>query len=124
MENLISIISFLLLIFLFKCSIDDLEITKEKIFSDSSTQEYVIYEETKDNTTVKLIKRITKIDNITTSKNYLTVNNDTEKEVKFENVGSFYNIDNEIIICPKGKFHPIDYTNNFSEIIPELVIGI
>ena len=48
MENLISIISFLLLIFLFKCSIDDLEITKEKIFSDSSTQEYVIYEETKD----------------------------------------------------------------------------
>ena len=98
MENLISIISFLLLIFLFKCSIDDLEITKEKIFSDSSTQEYVIYEETKDNTTVKLIKRITKIDNITTSKNYLTVNNDTEKEVKFENVGSFYNIDNEIII--------------------------
>lgn len=119
MENLISIISFLLLIFLFKCSIDDLEITKEKIFSDSSTQEYVIYEETKDNTTVKLIKRITTKDNITTSKNYLTVNNDTEKEVKFENVGSFYNIDNELIICPKGKFHPIDYTNNFSEIIPE-----
>ena len=117
MKNLISIISFFLLIFFFNYSkeIENIEITQEKKFSDSLTQDIVIYEESKDNITVKLIKRIT-----TTTKYYLTVNNDTETEVKFENIGSFYNVDNKTIICPKGKFHPVDYNNNnLTEIIPE-----
>ena len=122
MEKFLSIISFFLLIFSFNYSkeIENKEITQEKIFSQPSIQEYVIYEESKDNTTVKLIKRITKIDDSTTIKYYLTVNNDKEKEVKFENIGNFYNVDNKTIICPKGKFHPIDYNNNnLIEIIPE-----
>ena len=121
MENLIFLISLFFLIFLLKCSeeIENLEIIKEKNFLNSSTYEYLLYEENKDKINVKLVKKISKIENNYTSKNYLTINNDEKKEVEFENIGSFYNIDNKIIICPKGKFHPIDYSNDLNETIPE-----
>ena len=65
MENLIFLISLFFLIFLLKCSeeIENLEIIKEKNFLNSSTYEYLLYEENKDNINVKLFKKISKIEN-------------------------------------------------------------
>ena len=64
-------------------------------------------------------KRITKTKNQIISKNYLLINNNEKKEVEFNEIESIYNIDEKIIICPKGKYHPIEYyKNNFEEKIP------
>ena len=47
------------------------------------------------------------------SKNYLTVNS-TTKLVDFEDIESYYfnKIDINILICPKGKFHPFNFLKN------------
>ena len=41
-----------------------------------------------------------------------------EKEVKFEQVESYYNLFNKYIVCPKGSYHPYDFTNK-EEIKPD-----
>jgi len=50
--------------------------------------------------------------------NYVTLDG-TTKEVKFEQVESYYYLYNsQYIICPKGSFHPYDFTNE-SELKPD-----
>ena len=86
---------------------------------DSSNYEYMIFEEEKENIKINLIGRLTKEGDKIKSNNYLVINNKEELEVKFDNIGSFYTVNNKIIICPRGKYHPIEYyNNNLNEIIP------
>ena len=91
----------------------------ENILLNSSSYEHLIFEKEIDSTRIKLIRRITKTKNQIISKNYLLINNNEKKEVEFNEIESIYNIDEKIIICPKGKYHPIEYyKNNLEEKIP------
>ena len=79
------------------------------LFMYSSIHEYTIFEDVTNNFEIKMIRRITKNNNKIILKNLLKINNMEEKEVEFENIGSFYNIDDKIIICPRGNYHPFEY---------------
>ena len=57
----------------------------------------------------KVITRNSSSGEITTE-NYVTIG-DKRKKVKFEQVESFYDIFGKYIICPKGSYHPYDFTN-------------
>ena len=49
-------------------------------------------------------------------KSYLSINNEPEFEIFFEDIESIYYIANKGIICPKGKYHPkVLENNNFQE---------
>ena len=115
------IFSFLILTFSTYCKTKqyDLSYLGENLFLYSSEQNYLLYEKTSYNINIKLIKKLQKEVNDISIKNYLIINDKEEKEVDFEDVGSFYEIsDNKIIICPRGKYHPFEYDNNFKEKIP------
>ena len=115
------IFSFLILTFSTYCKTKQYEISYlgENLFLYSSEQNYLLYEKTSYNINIKLIKKLQKEVNDISIKNYLIINDKEEKEVDFEDVGSFYEIsDNKIIICPRGKYHPFEYDNNFKEKIP------
>ena len=62
---------------------------------------------------VKLLKQITKTDEVITTKNILIVGGVT-RTVNFDFIDGYYrdriNIDN-VVICPGGKFHPYDVIN-------------
>ena len=83
------------------------------LLSSSTNYEYIIYKKEDHGIEVILIKQITKIGNIISSKNFLTANS-TKKEVSFENIHSYYpnKLGATILICPKGKFHPYDFMND------------
>ena len=89
------------------------------LLGSNSLYEYTIYNETKNNTIVSLIKSITKNNGNIKSQNYLIVNSN-RRAVNFENIDSFYlnKLGYPIIICPRGKHHPYDWTND-AEIIPD-----
>ena len=90
----------------------DLPSSSIGLLSSSSTYKFLIYSKVSDDITVTLTKAITKNDNNITSKNYLTVNS-TTIEVDFEGIDSHYanKLGCNILICPKGKFHPFDFIN-------------
>ena len=76
------------------------------LLSENSSFEYTTYEveDNDNNLNIQLKKVINKTDNNNfIIKNYLTVNSET-KEVKFDDIGSYYpNIyESNLIICPKG----------------------
>ena len=80
----------------------------------SSEKEYIIYKKEDYETTVTLKKKITKIDGIIKSTNYLIIGSET-REVPFEDIDSHYKDlygCNGPLICPKGKFHPYCFNNN------------
>ena len=60
-------------------------------------------------------KKINIENGIVSSKNLLTVGT-TEREVPFEDIDSHYSnvygFNNEILICPKGKYHPYKFNAN------------
>ena len=98
---------------------DDLSYLGEDLFLYSSNQNYLIYENTIGDINIKLIKKLKKEGNDIIMNNYLLINNNDENEVEFEDIGNIYNIiNNKIIICPRGKYHPIEYSNNLKEKIP------
>ena len=52
-------------------------------------------------------------------KSYLSINNEPEFEIFFEDIESIYYIANKRIICPKGNHHPkVLENNNFQELFP------
>ena len=105
------------------CELNDIS---TDLLNSQDSYEYIIYNETKENITITLKKQIskTRVKNIV-SKNYLYLKNISENnivnyEVPFENIDSFYlNIlYSDILICPKGKFHPYNLINNISIVPP------
>ena len=76
---------------------------------------YIIYQSDGYNTNVKLEKKIYIENGQVTSKNILKVGT-TEREVDFEDIDSHYSgafsIGDEVLICPKGKFHPYKFNAN------------
>ena len=111
---------FFFLIFSFNCLTDHYTLSNigENLFLYSPVYEYTLYEKKLHNFNVKLTKRISKMDNKIFSKNYLSVDNNEEKEVKFNDIGSFHIIDKKLILCPRGKFHPVVYNDNLDYKIP------
>ena len=81
------------------------------LLGSSSEYTYTINHRYLFNHNMELKKTITKSDTgEITSKNYVTLDG-TTKEVKFEQVESYYYLYNsKYIICPQGSFHPYDFT--------------
>ena len=84
----------------------------------SNPMNYTIYAKTAYNIRVELIKRISKSGTQIETQNYLYVYNSSsnlidKKEVEFEDIDSHYTnkMGYDILICPKGKFHPYDFKN-------------
>ena len=93
------------------CDLDELA---EDLFSTKTQYNLTIYE--KNNFGIHLIlkKIFTKKDsNIITYENILTLDIDSEI-VPFEDIDSYYpnKLGANVLICPKGKFHPYDFYNN------------
>jgi len=66
-------------------------------------------------------KKLTKTNEGIKIANLLTIAG-TEKEVDFDQVESYYNLFNIYIVCPKGSYHPYDFTNE-KEIKPNNFSG-
>ena len=91
----------------------------ENLLLNSSNYEYIIFKEKNEKIEVNLIGKITKEGNKIKSKNYLVINNKEEINVQFEDIGSVHILNDKIIICPRGKYHPVEYYNgDLKEIIP------
>ena len=80
------------------------------LLSSSSSYEYLIYYEQINNIEIKMIKRLTKANDEITLSNIVTINN-VEKEVSFNNIESVYYIFGHYLICPFGKYHVYNFTN-------------
>ena len=83
----------------------------------------IILEETKDNLYVKLSKYIIREkDSIKYQKFFLLIEKNNviyNGEVDFDDIGNFFKFNNEYIICPKGKYHPLSfYNNHYSTLSP------
>ena len=96
----------------------DLSKSSIDLLLDSSSSEIPTYQSSAYDITVTLIKKIIKTGDDITTENLLTVNGETEV-VDFEKIDSHYanRLGCDILICPKGKFHPYDF-NNKQFIIP------
>ena len=84
------------------------------LFSGSErSYDYILYDKKENGISVVLKKTIVKMDNKIMSHNYITIDSITH-EVDFEDIGSQYTnkLGYDILICPKGKFHPYDFKNN------------
>ena len=85
-----------------------------ELFSPSSSQTTYLYDLYKKSGFV-LTKNITrKSDGTLTSRNQLTYNSVT-KIVAFEGIESVYfnQLQSEVLICPKGSFHPYEFYNDY-----------
>ena len=84
------------------------------LFSGSErSYDYILYDKKENGISVVLKKTIVKIGNTIMSHNYISIDSITH-EVDFEDIGSQYTnkLGYDILICPKGKFHPYDFKNN------------
>ena len=70
---------------------------------------------------VSLRKYLVKNGDKIEQKNYLSLNNQNEFEVSFDDIESVYTVVGKKVICPKGKYHPYEITSDtqISEIIPD-----
>ena len=95
------------------------DISQQANLLDVSTNEmnYTIYDKTAYDIRVVLNKRIAKSGTQIITQNYLLVydqyssNSKSEIAVEFEDIDSHYTskLGYDILICPKGKFHPYDF---------------
>ena len=66
-----------------------------------------------------LRKELTISGDTITKKNYLSINEESEFVVSFEDIESVYYIASSRVICPKGKYHPQKLSGtSFSELNP------
>ena len=86
--------------------------------NEDSVLEYTIYEETTYNFKInKTIKKGT--DDSIEETNIIYKNNNKIKETEWEGLESIYNINNNIYVCPRGKYHIHKYIDEaFQEIKP------
>ena len=89
------------------------------LLSNSNTHTYVICERENYNMRIKLEKTITKGTTISET-NRIYIDGEDRGETDWEDIESFYNINNKKYICPKGKyFMHIDTGNSFKEMRPK-----
>ena len=78
---------------------------------------YTLYDKTGYGIQVILKKYIKRVNGVITNENYVTVIRDGNtlgpKKVDFNDIDSHYTgkLNYDILICPKGKFHPYDFKN-------------
>ena len=88
------------------------------LLSDSNTYTYVIFDRESYNMRIKLEKTITKGTTIS-EKNMIYIDGKDRGETNWEDIESFYNINEKKYICPKGKyFMYYDTGDSFKEMIP------
>ena len=105
-----------------KAPIPNWDFNNQSISLDLSSSEgygYTIYNKSLYNIQVTLRKSIKIKNGEVVSKNYLKVGANNEIEVDFEDIDSHYTnkYGYDILICPKGKFHPYDF-NGKNFIVP------
>ena len=79
--------------------------------TQTGSYDYILYEKTAYDIKVTLKKTIKKdSNNVISTKNYLIIGQDS-REVNFEDIDSHYKdkMGYNILICPKGKFHPYNF---------------
>ena len=88
------------------------ENSSRELFASQETDTFTVYEKTKDNLYVQLTRKISRQNGvISITKNLIVKYNNQEVyngEVDFDNIENFYRVavDNDNVICPKGKYHP------------------
>ena len=88
------------------------------LLSNSDTHTYIICDRENYNMRIKLEKTITKGTKISET-NRIYIDGKDRGETNWEDIESFYNINNIKYICPKGKnFMYIDTGDSFKEMIP------
>ena len=93
----------LILTSLCQIAIWDLKNSSSDLLGENNNFEYTIYDETKDGYHLILKKTITKYENgDITQENILKIN-DEEYPIKWEGIQNFYNLNNQLYICPTGK---------------------
>ena len=88
------------------------------LLSSTTSYDYILYQKESYYKTVTLKKTITKSDGVINTQNYITIDSIT-KSVDFDDIDSHYvnKLGCSILICPRGKFHPYNFTND-NYIIP------
>lgn len=88
-----------------------------QLFDTSSEKyNYTIFSQNLDGLELKMTREIYSENNTIKYKNYIKVDNFNEN-VSFDYIESFYKINNDIIICPKGAYHPFNLADK-KELIP------
>ena len=79
----------------------------------STSYDYPLYSKNENGVNVFLKKTITKTDSGITTQNYITIGSTTQS-VEFEDIDSQYTskLGCDILICPRGKFHPYNFKSN------------
>ena len=78
----------------------------------SDSYNYIITHRVMYDLEAKLEKYIIRLDNGTiTHYNQLYINGEYKGKVSFENIETFYLINGRKLLCPMGKFHPINLVN-------------
>ena len=75
------------------------------LLSSRNEHDYYVVDRVMYGMTVKLRKVITRSESGISHNNYLKIGDGSENQVFFENIESFYYLNNINIICPKGKYH-------------------
>ncbi len=81
----------------------------QDLFSQQTSISYVITEKIWWQSKIQLIKKLEKINNTITEKNYFKINDLNEIETNWENIESFYYIENRYFICPTGTNYLTEY---------------
>lgn len=84
------------------------------LLGTSESMTFKVFDETKDGINIQLYKIISKEDGSIIYTNNLKINNGItfDGEVNFDRIESFYYLMDKVIVCPKGKFHPIFFYEN------------
>ena len=81
------------------------------LLSSSDSYNYTIYEGTMYNMSIKLIKEITRNEGKIIDKNRIYIDNEDKGYVIWEDIESFYNIEGNKYICPKGSYYIQIFSN-------------
>ena len=81
----------------------NIENSSKNLFYDKSSVELIIYYKEINNMNIKLIKEIRNNENNITEQNYFQINGNNKIYTSWEDIDSFYYLNERIFICPKGK---------------------
>jgi len=94
----------------------DITTSAINLLSSVSEYDYIIVDRDLYSQKAKLRKILKKTESGITHENYLSINGASEFKVDFENIESFYFLNQKFVICPKGKYQLYDATHK--EYIP------
>ena len=100
----------------------DFKNTAIDLFSNSNSYTYIITKGNVNNSEFRLEKKITKEGNNIIQKNFLYIDKHFTKEVNWEDIDNFYNINGVKYICPTGRnYMNVLYNSELKEIIPKSI---